>query len=167
MNEGWHGDTYLIVLTQDESAAAMTAYGFNRFLPGYTLVGLRSWIDFIVVNQVGAMYTVPTVLLDPSLVTAFPNPQHVALEADEGSPGKSSGTLSHWCLAATRQIRQMKPGSRISSMPSSCDGGTRDIGLEMAGFNSRQGSSSKDLNIFYPPRRRGPMAPGQTDPVEI
>ncbi len=88
MNEGWYRDEYLIVLTQDESAAAMAAYQFGRFLPGYTLVGLRSWHDFIVVDAAGVMHTVPTVPLHPSKATPFSNPEQGTLEADERFTGK-------------------------------------------------------------------------------
>jgi hypothetical protein len=35
MNEGWQNDDHLILFTEDESAKAMIAYDFDRFIPGY------------------------------------------------------------------------------------------------------------------------------------
>lgn len=75
MNEGWQNDEYLIVLTQDESCAAMKAYRFDHYLPSYTLLGLRRWDDFIVINSCGVMFTVPTLPLNASYVAPFALPQ--------------------------------------------------------------------------------------------
>jgi len=88
MNEGWQNDDYLIVLTQDESLAAMKAYRFDHYLPGYTLLGLRSWDDFIVINACGVTFTVPTLPLDASCVAPFALPQPISLEPDEQFAGK-------------------------------------------------------------------------------
>jgi hypothetical protein len=88
MNEGWQNEDYLIVLTQDESSAAMTAYGFDQYLPGYTLLGLRSWDDFIVVSPAGEMFTLPTVPLNVSNAAPFTLPQQISLKADNRFTGK-------------------------------------------------------------------------------
>lgn len=88
MNEGWQNDTYFVILTQDESSAAMSAYGFDRYLPGYTLIGLKDWDDFIVINQAGVMLTLPTVPLDPCYAAPFALPQPISLEPDNRLTGK-------------------------------------------------------------------------------
>lgn len=88
MNEGWQNDTYFVILTQDESSAAMTAYRFDQFLPGYTLVGLKDWDDFIVINQAGVMLTLPTVPLDASYAAPFALPRQISLEPDSRLIGK-------------------------------------------------------------------------------
>lgn len=88
MNEGWQSDDYLILLTQDESANAMPAYGFDQYLPGYTLVGLRGWDDFIVIDRAGVMLTLPTVPLDASNALPFALPEQISLENDNRFTGK-------------------------------------------------------------------------------
>jgi len=88
MNEGWQNDDYLIVLTQDESFAAMKAYRFDHYLPGCTLLGLRGWDDFIVINASGVMFTVPTLPLDVSYAAPFALPQQISLEPDDRFTGK-------------------------------------------------------------------------------
>src|SRR5207247_10859148 len=67
MTEGWCGDDYLILFEQD-ALSLEQAYGLTAALPGYHLVGLRGWDDFIVEDAAGARFTVPTVpLLAPYL----------------------------------------------------------------------------------------------------
>lgn len=88
MNEGWQNDDYLIVLTQDESFAAMKAYRFDHYLRGYTLLGLKSWDDFVVINSCGVMSTVPTLPLDVSCIAPYELPQQISLEPDEQFTGK-------------------------------------------------------------------------------
>jgi hypothetical protein len=82
MNEGWQNDDYLILITQDESASAMTAYDFDRFVPGYLLVGLKGWDEFIVINPSGALQVVPTVPLDASQTIPYVLPQPISLQPD-------------------------------------------------------------------------------------
>ncbi|CRM89537.1 MULTISPECIES: hypothetical protein [Pseudomonas] len=88
MNEGWQNDDYFIIFTEDESLAAMKAYGFDHHLPGYTLLGLRGWDDFIVINSSGVMFTIPTLPLDASYAAPFALPQQISLEPDERFAGK-------------------------------------------------------------------------------
>ena len=64
MNEGWYGDEYLVLFTQAESDAAAARYSLARRLPGYVLVGLRFWDDFIVVSPAGTCLSLSTVPLD-------------------------------------------------------------------------------------------------------
>ncbi|WP_238340624.1 hypothetical protein [Pseudomonas kairouanensis] len=71
MNEGWQHDDYFIVFAEDESKAAMKAYRFDHHLPGYTLLGLKGWDDFIVINSFGVMFTIPTLPLDASYAAPF------------------------------------------------------------------------------------------------
>ena len=88
MNEGWQNDDYFIVFTEDESLAAMKAYRFDHHLPGYTLLGLRGWDDFIVINSSGVIFTIPTLPLDASYAAPFALPQQISLEPDERFAGK-------------------------------------------------------------------------------
>jgi len=70
MIEGWHGDNYL-VLFQDEAHSLEKAYGIGELLPGYELLGLKGWDDFIVRNAEGEMFTVPTVPTDAARLEPF------------------------------------------------------------------------------------------------
>lgn len=82
MNEGWQNHDYLILFDQDESLAAMQAYTFDRYLPGHTLIGLKGWDDFIVINASGVMLTVPTLPLDATLAAPFTLTQQPSLHPD-------------------------------------------------------------------------------------
>jgi hypothetical protein len=61
VREGWVGDDYLILFGPDERKPASASYSFPELLPGYQLLGLRSWDDFIVDDYAGQQFTVPTV----------------------------------------------------------------------------------------------------------
>ena len=88
MNEGWLNDEYLIIFSEAESTAASSKYKLSQYLSGYTLVGLRGWDDFIVINPTGAMCSFPTVPLDPTMTTPFSLPESLVLQSDERFTGK-------------------------------------------------------------------------------
>jgi len=88
MNEGWLNDDYLILFSEAESASASSKYKLSQYLPGYVLVGLRGWDDFIVINSTGAMCSLPTVPLDPTMAAPFSLPENLALESDGRFTGK-------------------------------------------------------------------------------
>ena len=71
MREGWHDDDYLILLSEQESSDASRKYEIQKFLPGYQIVGLRGWDDFIVPDENGGVSTVPTVPMDPQCLAAW------------------------------------------------------------------------------------------------
>ena len=73
MTEGWYGDDYL-VLFEENAPTLERAYGLTTALPGYGLVGLRGWDDFIVEDTTGACFTVPTVPLLPEYLKPFTLP---------------------------------------------------------------------------------------------
>jgi hypothetical protein len=88
MREGWYGDNYL-VLFEDAAASLECAYGIANALPGYHLVGLLGWDDFIVEDAHGVSFTVPTVplmgdYLTLCVLTDFPH----ALAPDDRFEGK-------------------------------------------------------------------------------
>ena len=60
MREGWHGEDYLVLFDESELAAASDRYEMVRLLPGFVILGLRSWDDFIVRDTNGETYSVPT-----------------------------------------------------------------------------------------------------------
>jgi hypothetical protein len=88
MREGWNNGDYLIIFSEEESDAKTMEYGISDFLPGYRLVGLRGWDDFLVIDQHGVLFAVPTVPLSLEYLEAFELPPEVSLEADDSYKGK-------------------------------------------------------------------------------
>ena len=71
MIEGWHGNDYL-VLFEEEAPRMSELYGLGKELPGYAVVGLRGWDDFIVVDEQQRLFTLPTVPIEPKRLELFP-----------------------------------------------------------------------------------------------
>ncbi len=89
MREGWVEGDYLILFDADELAAASASYSFFELLPGYKLLGLRGWDDFVVENNKGRFFTVPTVPVCAKYLAPFQLPVHERdLTADEQFIGK-------------------------------------------------------------------------------
>jgi hypothetical protein len=61
MTEGWYGDDHLILFDEAELASASDRYAISELLPGYRVIGLRGWDDFILQDSTGRTYNVPTV----------------------------------------------------------------------------------------------------------
>jgi len=83
MREGWHGDDHLILFDDSEIEAACNRYAISKLLPGYRVLGLRGWDDFIVQDKTGQMYCVPTVPVLPKDLEPFSLPDSFVLEQDE------------------------------------------------------------------------------------
>lgn len=65
------------------------AYGIREYLKGYTAVGLRSWDDFILVDDSKKYFTVPTIPLVFEHLAAFSFPADLdALQHDKKLAGK-------------------------------------------------------------------------------
>jgi hypothetical protein len=89
MKEGWLKDEYLIPFDGSEADAAADRYGIASELPGFSLVGLRGWDDFLVRDENGRVFTVPTVPLDAGLLAPFQlPPADTWLEQDIQYAGK-------------------------------------------------------------------------------
>jgi len=89
MIEGWHGDDYLILFDQAEISLATTRYAITEWLPGFEIIGLRGWDDFIVRNSQDQTYTIPTVPLDSKLLEGFELPRQLpSLESNLQFRGK-------------------------------------------------------------------------------
>ena len=83
MLEGWTQAYYLILFDESERAAVAQEYGLAQMLPGYELIGLRGWDDFIVTSE-GAVFTVPTVPCIQKYLKPFKLPDDVStLESDQ------------------------------------------------------------------------------------
>lgn len=89
MNEGWHGDDYLILFEESEIAEACERYAVSEFLSGFQIVGLRGWDDFIVRDGHRQTYTVPTLPMEPRHLVPFLIPNDASsLEPDRRYEGK-------------------------------------------------------------------------------
>jgi hypothetical protein len=88
MIEGWSGDDYLVLFSDDEAESESGRYGIRALLPGYRLVGLHSWDDFIVQDESGTTFSVPAVACESTELVPFKIPCSGTLVADERFAGK-------------------------------------------------------------------------------
>ena len=89
MNEGWCGDDHLILFDDSEIASASDRYAVSQFLPGYKVVGLRGWDNFILQDSSGATYCTPTVPAAADQVSAYALPSSgTNLRRDDRFQGK-------------------------------------------------------------------------------
>ncbi len=90
MTEGWHNDHYLILLEETESKEWESTYDLEGRLPGYRLIGLFDWDDFIVIDSSnGSTYRVPTVPMIEERKEKWSGLSGIqSLQADERFTGK-------------------------------------------------------------------------------
>jgi hypothetical protein len=89
MREGWHEETYWIVFDKGETKDITNAYGLAEFLPGYIVVGLLGWNDFVITDGCGALFRVPTIPLSFKYVEPLlSNPDFSELASDDRYAGK-------------------------------------------------------------------------------
>lgn len=89
MKEGWNDDSYFVVFDDDEARLMTESYGIAEYLPGYRIVALRGWDDFVVEDETGQRFTVPTVPLDAKYMAGFDgSDQWDNLESDDRVAGK-------------------------------------------------------------------------------
>src|SRR6266550_7865891 len=82
MREGWYQDDYLILFDESEVASVSERYTISKMLPGYQVLGLLGWDDFIVRDTEGRTYTVPTVPALPQHLSPFSIPEKPSLSSD-------------------------------------------------------------------------------------
>jgi hypothetical protein len=85
MKDGWHMDDHFILFeNQEEAKLATSRYGLSDYLPGYFIVGLKGWDDFILCDTASNYYTVPTIPLAKEDVRPFVFPaETLKLRSDE------------------------------------------------------------------------------------
>ncbi|HWR16092.1 MAG TPA: hypothetical protein VN577_14790 [Terriglobales bacterium] len=71
MREGWSGDDYVVLFSEDDLPSVAQRYGIADMLPGYRVIGLRGWDDFIIEDPKGGIFTVPTVPCDLKHIARF------------------------------------------------------------------------------------------------
>jgi hypothetical protein len=88
LQEGWHGDDYIILFNEPEMVQVSAGYGIAEFLSGHVIVGLRGWDDFIVRDERGSMFSIPTVPLEAMYLSPFSLPKEPRLKADPRFSGR-------------------------------------------------------------------------------
>jgi hypothetical protein len=88
MAEGWLNFDYVVLFSEDVRTTRTLEYKIAKFLPGYTLVGLFDWDYLLVTDAEDQMYTVPSLPLDISMLSAFSLPEDLTLEVDDRYTGK-------------------------------------------------------------------------------
>ncbi len=89
MREGWHEDDYLILFDEAEVSAVSDRYAISQSFPGYQIVGLRGWDDFIVRDSASHTYSVPTIVPERPQLPRFVIPDsRTVLQPDERFTGK-------------------------------------------------------------------------------
>ena len=85
MREGWCDDAYWSLCEDQKEAEQLTAvYGLAEYLPGYFIVGLKGWDDFILADPEGHHFLAPTVPLERASVAPFRFPaESMRLESDD------------------------------------------------------------------------------------
>ncbi|MFC5860942.1 hypothetical protein ACFPT7_01400 [Acidicapsa dinghuensis] len=84
MVEGWYEDDYFILFADSEIEDATHRYGVSEILPGFRLIGLRTWDDMILRDKTGKTYLMPTVPADIKYLEFFDLPNCAnELEPDE------------------------------------------------------------------------------------
>jgi len=86
MREGWHNKDYWSLCEDQKEAERLTAaYGLAEYVPGYFIVGLKGWDDFILANPAGQYFLVPTFPLEQANLAPFHFPtESLRLESDDG-----------------------------------------------------------------------------------
>jgi hypothetical protein len=70
MLEGWSGDEYYTLFDQSDYLFLTEEYGVEALLPGYSVVGLIGWDDFLLLRD-GNYFTCPTVPIVTQYVVRF------------------------------------------------------------------------------------------------
>ena len=88
MAEGWNGKDYLVLFNDEEAQSASQRYDIAALLPGYRIVGLYFWDDFIVKDEHGVTYALPAVPCDSAELARFQIPAADHLVPDSRFTGK-------------------------------------------------------------------------------
>ena len=85
MREGWFNNDYWSLCEDQKEADLLTAaYGLAEYLPGFFIIGLKGWDDFILADSTSQHFLVPTVPLERASLAPFRFPnESLRLESDE------------------------------------------------------------------------------------
>ena len=93
MREGWLHDSYLILFADEELESAAARYATHSMLPGFDLLGLVGWDDFLLRDAHGRVFTAPTVPCVREYLKPYELPNEVVLVPDP----RRAGTIK-WYL---------------------------------------------------------------------
>lgn len=90
MREGWCNDDYWSLCEdQDEAKHLTVKYGLAEYLPGYFIIGLKGWDNFILADLEGHHFLAPTVPLERATLAPFRFPaESLRLVSDDRFTGK-------------------------------------------------------------------------------
>lgn len=88
MQEGWIGDDYYVLFSPEEGHIATREYRVAEFLPGYAVVGLVGWDDFLLRDLSGVTCRSPAVPLEAKYLHPFSVPAVSDLQSDPRFTGK-------------------------------------------------------------------------------
>ena len=88
MQEGWFGDDYFILFSENEALSASQRYRVGETLPDHVIIGFYNWDDFIVRTGSGNTYALPTVPIAREYQRQVAVPPGASLEPDERFAGK-------------------------------------------------------------------------------
>ena len=72
MKEGWtEASEYIQLFDADDRDAMAKAYDLHQRLPGYQLLGLISWDSFLLEDNQGGHFQIPTVPLDKEYLAPY------------------------------------------------------------------------------------------------
>ena len=113
MKEGWLANDYLVVFDREEVISITERYDVPHYLPGYSVLGLHGWDDFIVQDPNAATFTVPTVpLIDGGLSPFDQRLLSFDLRSDERFTGKIK-----WYIKPIIFGGDPKPGENMTWLP--------------------------------------------------
>ena len=88
MLEGWSGDEYYTLFDDADYPSLTQEYGVEPLLPGFSVVGLIGWDDFLLLRK-GNYFTCPTVPILSQYVTRFePSELPPQLTSDKNLAGR-------------------------------------------------------------------------------
>ena len=88
MNEGWFDEQYVVLFSEAEAVVAAARFRVADALPGYSVLGLVGWDDFILRAPVGETYSGPTVPLAREHLKPYQVPPASSLEPDSRFVGR-------------------------------------------------------------------------------
>lgn len=87
-SEGWCNDNYLILFSGEESNLSSQQYNICDYLPEHRIIGISGWDDFVVMDNTGRLFTVPTVPISQRYMKPYTLPSPLTLTPDNRLQGK-------------------------------------------------------------------------------
>jgi hypothetical protein len=151
MNEGWCDNNYLVLFTEEESGDKTRQYKLAEYLPGFRLIGLKGWDDFIVIDQAGNLFSVPTIPMLREQMESFNLSLRVSFTTDDRFQGKIKWYTKPIIFGGARIRVRTSRGWIISSTSNSSTGGMSCTALSRKAAMpnpSIEGTSTSKLRLL-------------------